>query len=101
MSMRGVSFAISAAVARMESWDFRSRVNVRTSTLGYTSLMEFVTASSFDWVLEARIRRDGDWEAMLTAVEEPILSGETPVIRTELCELVLFVYHDFTYQSYL
>jgi hypothetical protein len=57
-------------------------------TLGYASLMDFVTASSFDLVREASIRRDGDCEATLIAVEEPMLSGETPVIRTRICQHV-------------
>jgi hypothetical protein len=44
--------------------------------------MSLATWSSFDWVREARIRREGAWEAMARAVEEPIDSGLTPVIRT-------------------
>lgn len=44
--------------------------------------MDVVTESSFDWVLEANIRRLGDCDAMLNAVDDPMLSGDTPVIRT-------------------
>jgi hypothetical protein len=44
--------------------------------------MLLTTCSSLDCVREARIRRHGDCEAMERAVDEPIDSGDTPVIRT-------------------
>lgn len=44
--------------------------------------MDLATLSTFDGVREARIRRVGDCDAMLSAVVEPIPSGETPVMRT-------------------
>jgi hypothetical protein len=37
-----------------------------------------------DAVREARMRREGDCEAKERAMEEPMDSGETPVIRTAL-----------------
>jgi hypothetical protein len=42
------------------------------------------TSSSLDWVREARRRREGDWDAMLRAMVEPMDSGDTPVMRTEV-----------------
>jgi hypothetical protein len=33
-------------------------------------------------VREARIKREGDWEAMERAIEDPMLSGDTPVMST-------------------
>jgi hypothetical protein len=44
--------------------------------------MAMATHSILEGVREARIRREGDCEAIAPAVDEPMLSGETPVMST-------------------
>ena len=85
MSSLGVNRAISAAASRTEAWDPRSRSTVLTLTFECAFWMSLATCSSFDCVREARMRMEGDWEAIARAVEEPIDSGLTPVMRTENC----------------
>jgi hypothetical protein len=81
-SRRFVKVAISAAAALTDSCDMRSRETMPMGTSGYAWRMVLSTASSFDCVRDASKRREGDCDAMLSAMDEPIDSGETPVIRT-------------------
>jgi hypothetical protein len=61
------------------------------ATSGYASWMLFKTSSSLDFVREARMMSLGLWEAMERAIEEPILSGETPVMSTGLSQFKALV----------
>jgi hypothetical protein len=43
-----------------------------------------MTASSLECVRDASRRREGDCDAMLSAMDEPIDFGDTPVMRTRI-----------------
>lgn len=87
-SMAGVSFAMADAALRMESCEERSSGMVAVRVVGWAERRVDCTVVSLEGVREARIRRVGDWEAMERAVVEPMLEGETPVMRTVLLCLV-------------
>lgn len=77
-----IVLATSAAAARIDCCEARSRMMVLMLTPGYFSRSSSATASSLDLVRERRRRLAGYCDANAAAVPCPQLLGETPVTMT-------------------
>jgi len=85
MSSFEVRAFISLAAVRIEDCEERSRVRDLTGHEEVMAWIEVMTSLILEAVREARIKREGEWREMASAMCSPRELGLTPTRRTGGC----------------